>query len=143
MTLRNNDLAKIHIARKDLAMTDDSYRALLQRVTGKESASALSIAERVKVMAEFTRLGWKPKPKSKPNPHKPTNPDDWRLPRLNLIRHLWQWLHEKGQVRNADDDALQAFCGQHMEAERLEWATSPELNKCVEALKSWQRRTKQ
>jgi phage gp16-like protein len=34
-------LAKVHIAKKALAMADDSYRALLKRVAGGESAGDL------------------------------------------------------------------------------------------------------
>ena len=38
---RNKDLAKIHIAKKQLGLDDDSYRAMLQMVAGVNSAAHL------------------------------------------------------------------------------------------------------
>lgn len=136
---RRAALAKIHIAKKDLAMTDETYQALLLRLTGKESAQALSLSDLEKVLAEFKRFGWQAKPSKK----KPHAVEDWRMPRIRLIKRLWQWLHQHQQVRDASDTALLSFCQQHMQSEQLLWADSAELNKCVEALKSWQRRTQQ
>lgn len=134
---RRAALAKIHIAKKELAMTDDSYQALLLRLTGKESAQALSLPDLEKVLAEFKRFGWQPKPRKK----KPQAVEDWRMPRIRLLKRLWLWLHQHQQVRDPSDSALLSFCQQHMQAAQLLWADSAELNKCVEALKSWQRRT--
>lgn len=58
---RNPALAKIHIAKKDLAMDDDTYRAMLQAVAGVSSASALTPAGVNAVLAHLKRCGWKPK----------------------------------------------------------------------------------
>ncbi len=57
---RRADLAKIHIARKDLGLDDDDYRALLRRVTGMHSAGSLEEDERGRVLAELAKLGWRP-----------------------------------------------------------------------------------
>lgn len=64
-------LAKIHIARQQLAMDDESYRALLTRVAGVSSSRNLSDKKALAVIKEFQRLGWnaKPTPKSKGKPH--------------------------------------------------------------------------
>lgn len=59
---RNTDLAQIHIAAKALALDDATYRALLQRVAGVDSARDLNPLQRGKVLAEFRRLGWRPRP---------------------------------------------------------------------------------
>lgn len=134
---RRAALAKIHIAKKELAMTDDSYQALLQRLTGKESAQTLSLLDLEKLLAEFKRLGWRPKARKQ----KTEATEDWRMPRIRLLKRLWLWLHQHGQVRDVSDRALLSFCQQHMQATQLLWADSAELNKCVETLKSWQRRT--
>lgn len=61
MNNRNQQLSKIHIAKKDLALDDETYRALLTRVTGKSSAKDLSPLETAKVLRELERLGWKSK----------------------------------------------------------------------------------
>lgn len=60
MSNRTAMISKIHIAKKDLAMKEDSYRDMLERKTGKRSASELSLGQLDTVLAEFTRIGWKP-----------------------------------------------------------------------------------
>lgn len=57
---RNPELAKIHIAKKELAMDDDTYRSMLQAVAGVSSASALTPAGVNAVLAHLKRCGWKP-----------------------------------------------------------------------------------
>ncbi len=61
MSLSRTDLAKIHIAKKELGLDDDLYRAVLLRVTGKDSASKLNSKQATSLLAEFKSLGWKPK----------------------------------------------------------------------------------
>lgn len=39
-SFRSPLLAKIHIARKDLGLDEDTYRAVLIRITGKRSAKS-------------------------------------------------------------------------------------------------------
>ena len=56
---RARDLKLIHIARKHMAWDEDTYRAILQRITGQTSAAALTARQRQAVIDEFIRLGWK------------------------------------------------------------------------------------
>lgn len=59
-TLREKDLAKIHIAKQTLALLDDDYRAIIARMCGgKTSAADLTGLERARLLTEFKRLGWK------------------------------------------------------------------------------------
>ncbi|MBW6402055.1 regulatory protein GemA [Roseomonas sp. HJA6] len=58
-------IAKIHVAKKQLALTDDSYRDLLRRITGLESTKTMRADQLDAVLREFARLGWKPKPAMK------------------------------------------------------------------------------
>lgn len=71
MSLARATLSKIHIAKSQLNMADDIYRGLLARVAGVRSAKELNVRQAAKVIEEFERLGWKPKPsaKSKGKPH--------------------------------------------------------------------------
>lgn len=71
MSRRNTQLAKIHIARQQLGMDDESYRAMLQRVAGVRSAAALNPSQAAAVLAELQRMGFAPKPtpKSQGKPH--------------------------------------------------------------------------
>lgn len=64
--------AKIHIARQQLRMDDDSYRMMLERVAGKgiNSSTQLTPVTAAKVLHEFERLGFKAKaPKKRGKPH--------------------------------------------------------------------------
>lgn len=54
---RNTDLAKIHLAAKQLGMDDDTYRDLLQQVTGARSAKGLRPRQVAAVLQRFEQLG--------------------------------------------------------------------------------------
>ena len=57
--------AKIHIARQQLGLTDEDYRALLGRVAGVTSSKQLTERTCSRVLQELERLGFQPKPSSK------------------------------------------------------------------------------
>ena len=61
-TSRRAMVAKIKIAQKELDMDDDTYRAVLLRVTGKNSSTRLDAAELDAVLREMCRLGFVPRP---------------------------------------------------------------------------------
>ncbi|SNS40461.1 Protein of unknown function, partial [Tistlia consotensis] len=50
---RNAAIGKIKVGAKALALADDSYRALLQRLTGKTSAAELTPAQLGRVIEEL------------------------------------------------------------------------------------------
>ena len=135
MNLRSKELAKIHMAKAALGMDDDTYKALLKRITGRESAADLNLFERGNILDEFKKLGWHPKPPKQ-------SPSDWRAPRIRFIQSLWRQLCKTGMIKTPTEDALLSFCRKLMKVERLEWASSDELNKIIEALKNWQNRVK-
>jgi len=56
----------IHIGRGALGLDEDTYRDLLQGLTGKRSAKDMTHTERQAVLARFAVLGFKAKPKAKP-----------------------------------------------------------------------------
>lgn len=56
---RNRQLGRIHAGKKALRLDDDTYRALLERITGYRSAAFLSDRHRTAVLAEMGRLGFK------------------------------------------------------------------------------------
>lgn len=56
---RNRQLGRIHAGKKALGMDDDTYRCLLERVTGKRSSADMTGAQRNQVIAELVRLGFK------------------------------------------------------------------------------------
>lgn len=68
---RAASLAKIHIARKDLGLDEETYRALLREVAGVDSAADLTPTGLARVLDHLRRLGWRPKParRAKRRPH--------------------------------------------------------------------------
>lgn len=132
---RKRDLAKIHLAKKDLAMADDPYRALLRRVTGKSSAAKLSHLERAQVLSEFGRLGWKPKASDKPMKtyHKPIS---------RKVAALWSELYKVGKVQNRTDTALRQWASSTLKQEviSLDWLEPEDAATLVEGLKAWKAR---
>jgi len=143
---RRGLLAKIHMAAKDLALAEVSYRDLLERETGKRSAADCSEDQLDKAIKAFEALGWKPKRKGRRGrkqaagpglawPAGPT-PSESVRPLLGKARALWRALHDLGVVRDAGDPALAAFVRRQTRIEALEWLTPGEAYKVIEALKA-------
>lgn len=59
--VRKTHLAKIHLAKKQLGMDGDDYKKLIMRLTGAQSAGDLVLPERLLLLKELERLGFKPK----------------------------------------------------------------------------------
>lgn len=59
---RNTDLAKIHLAKKDLQIDDDQYRDILWTLCRVKTSADLDAYGRAKVLQYFRQLGWKSKP---------------------------------------------------------------------------------
>lgn len=65
---RNNALAQIHIAKAQLGMDEETYRAMLWGVARVKSAGDLDHAGRAKVLAHMKASGFKDKRAGKPRP---------------------------------------------------------------------------
>lgn len=132
--MRNASLAKIHIARKDLGLDEDSYRAILLRVAGADSAAKLGAAGHAAVLAEFQRLGWKASPKE-------FNGKRSGKPGVRLIFGLWTELGNLGLV-TPTRPALFAFVKRQTGVDNPDWLTPVDVNKVIEGLKAMRRRAK-
>ena len=126
MSVSKGVLSKIHIAKGQLGMDDDSYRALLRRVAGVESAKDLNTRQAGRLMVEFERLGFKPKPSSKAK-GKPHNfnqmPDQIRKIEALLADMGLPWAY-------ADAIAKQMF-----KVSRVAWLKKPkQLDDLIAAL---------
>lgn len=122
-------IAKIKIAQKVLAMNDDSYRALLTRVTGKDSAAALEKREMEAVLREMQRLGWKPVNPQGTRPRVASEKDRTIAKIGAILKELnlsWNYAHGMAKAMFA--------------RERVEWLDAVELHKLMQALAVYQRR---
>ncbi len=70
-SIRNRELAQIHIARSQLGMDEDAYRAVLWTVARVRSAKDLDWAGRKQVLDHLKACGFKVRPKKLATAHKP------------------------------------------------------------------------
>ena len=122
-------IAKIKIALKELAMDDDTYRALLIRVTGKNSAAALDKRGLEAVIREMQRLGWQAS-----NP--PGTPPRFASEKSRTVAKIGAMLKELGLGWNYAHGMAKSMFGRA----RVEWLNSEELHKLMQALAVYQRR---
>ena len=59
MESRRSIMAKLHIARKDLGLDEDTYRAMLQNLTGKRSSADCTDRQLMMLVAALRKRGWK------------------------------------------------------------------------------------
>lgn len=57
---RKGLIAKIHVAKQQLAMNDDVYRQFLIEITGQSSCKQMDLFQLQRVVAKMERLGFKP-----------------------------------------------------------------------------------
>ena len=119
--------AKIHIARKDLALDEEAYRGLLQRVAGVASSRDLSDRQADAVIAEMKRLGWKPKTSSR----SPAQRGD-----LRKLYALWSALH----AVPLDRKALRNWVATRFNVSAPEFLKPAQTSEAIEQLKAWQKR---
>ena len=124
-------LAKVHLAKKDLALTDESYRDRLHQVTGHRSAAECSDPQLVQVIESFKSIGWKDRPVRRGG----TRPlaDG---PQAKKARAQWLSLWNLGVIEEPGERALAAFVKRQTGREDLRFCDSAQLNKVVDGLKS-------
>lgn len=123
-------LAAIHVAKKQLGLDEDTYRAVLVRVTGKDSTRAMSEAERQRVVEEMRRRGFT----------KASNGARKRLQGrfAKKLQALWIAGWNLGIVSNRDDAALIAFVKRQTGIDHVRFVhDSDDAAKAIDALKAW------
>jgi phage gp16-like protein len=120
-------LAKIHIGKKQLGLTEVDYRLLLERITGLRSAAGMSENQRIAVLAEMQRLGFKAAPSAtKKSPHA----------HVRKVFALWGDAGRKGLLENNSRHALIAFVKRQTGVADPNWLTPDAANKVTEGLKA-------
>lgn len=127
---RRAELAKIHIGKKQLGLDGETYRDLLERVTGARSSAVLDAQQRGHVIEEMRRLGCKFQGRSERRIRASSD----RRPLLGKIYKLLEDRPAKYAVA-----ILKQMYGPGA-PDRLEWATPPQLHKVVAALNYDRRR---
>lgn len=130
-------IAKLHVAKRELGLDDETFRDVMGRVTGKRSMRDMSVDELTACVAEFRAHGFTPKRKAGRG-RKPSYGESRYLPK---IRALWLSAYELGIVRDKADEAMQAFIKRQTGLDSTRWLNHAEdADKVIEALKAWMAR---
>jgi phage gp16-like protein len=132
--LRLNGIRLVHIARRDMALTDESYRAVLERVTGLRSAGEMSAEQLGRVLDELKRLGWRPKPAAARRAGARAMAQG---PQARKARALWLTLYHLGEVTDPSEAALAHFARRQTGKDALQFLRPDEFHQLIEALKDW------
>ena len=144
---RREELAKIHIGKKDLGLSDDIYRDILWQAGRVESSADLDWQGRQRVIERYKELGWKPKAAKKAS----SSPVKGRSggvatrrpaadPQSRMIRGLWIELHKMGAVRDSSETALASYVKRMTKVAALQWLDVKQAQLVIEALKKWHKR---
>lgn len=138
MTDRNHLIRLIHVARRDLQMADDTYRAIVaQYAAGKTSSSDCDLLELETILAHLKRAGFKVR---KPTRAKPTEPRPLDMAdESKKVRALWLLLHRLGAVHDPSESALATYVRRQAGVDDLRWA-GRKMYPLIEGLKAWAKR---
>ena len=149
-TSKQHLVKMLNIAKSQLHMADESYRALLaHHASGKTSSTQLTALELQAVLDAMIKLGFKlaKKPfKADPkrlSPASSEGPKDIRA----VIRAVWVFMAKAKFLKNGSETALNSWV-QRMTAElnggigiaEVQWLQDDMATKVLESLKRWCRR---
>ncbi len=128
------------IGKRALNWDEETYRFFLKEhgakeVKGKFSATTMDIGQLSQALEVMKKKGFKPQKKSSVS-----NISDWRKKRINKITAMWIALFEAGVIRDRSEKAMISWTATITKKARLEWASSEDLNACIEGLKTWSAR---
>lgn len=125
-------IACIHVAKKQLGLDDDTYRAKLRLIVGKESTRDMSEAERQKVLDAFRKDGFKPASNRRRDGRTKLSG-----PYAAKLQALWIAGWNLGIFRERDDSALIAFVKRQTGLDAVQFLRFPDdARKAIEALKA-------
>ncbi|KWF85002.1 hypothetical protein WL94_20260 [Burkholderia cepacia] len=123
MLIAKSTIAKIHVGKSQLALTDDEYRAMLQSVAGVKSSRDLTPEGAHKLLKHMERCGFKPKRSIGRRP----KVVDSRAQRIQKIEAL---LAAAGRPWSYLDGMVKRIC----KVDRLEFCDGEMLGKLIAAL---------
>ena len=134
-TERNRKLARIHIAKRDLGLDEETYRGMLDALFGRTSAKDLTDAELDQLIEHLVAHGWDGARRARRR-RRPTLD-----PQSRKIWALWYRLEGAGAIDSASAEALAGFTARMTGKRDLAALGGKEKSKLIEALKVWLART--
>jgi phage gp16-like protein len=128
---RARDLAKIHIAKKQLAMDDATYREMLLAVAGVDSAAKLTADGRRAVLAHLYRSGFSSK-RSRIYKGRPDMDAQAGTGKQAMLKKIEAYLAEAGRSWAYAHAMAKRMSAKKVE--RIQWCTPADLHKIIAAL---------
>ena len=128
---RNRLLGQIHAMAKELGLSDESYRDVIERVAGKRSAALVQDDKLYAVVQEFQRLGAGRKSQGTGKGKRPVADS----PMAMRCRALWLNLWHLDELGNGTEEALAAFVKRQTGREDLRFCNAEQLSDVIEGLK--------
>lgn len=125
--------AQIHIAKSQLGLDDETYRAVLEGATGKTSSAAMNERELKTALQAFKDRGFKSRP--------PRKAKGSATLEEKLVA-VWRDMGSAGLLNNPSDAALRSYVrrqtGNRYEAPQF--CDNRTLIRLIESLKQWRKR---
>lgn len=137
------DIKRIHIAKSSLGMDDDTYRAVILRISRGRTASSkeLTDAERMAVMKHMRACGFTLRSQKQQGTAIITRPE------MTKLRAMWWRLSKQAAVtppgdHAACDEAIAAWAKRQLSTDspplqHIRFATPEQWQRMVEAMKQW------
>lgn len=134
MPLSRSKLALIHIAKAQLGMADDTYRALLRELANVDSGKELDETGFEAVIGHFEKLGFKTRRQQRSFGNRPgmATPEQ-----VEFIRNLW-----KQYTGHEDETSLNHWLENKFRITALRFANRGAAHQALVALKAMVRRKK-
>ncbi|HRJ61021.1 MAG TPA: regulatory protein GemA, partial [Azospirillaceae bacterium] len=158
---RQRDIRAIHAMRRELALAEDSYRAIIARMTaGRVGSSAdMTPDERRRLLDELRRLGAgkktaprktanrrdgpltpAPSPARGEGRNRPFRPANTK--QQAMIRGLWLELAALGAFKDASEAALADYVRRQAKVDALQFVSADMAQSVIGGLKGWLARVK-
>lgn len=143
-SVRTHQIKLIHIAKRDLALSDEDYRAAVRLISGgrTDSSGHMTAPERERLLRHFRQnCGWKPKPpdRRRYSPASRNKPAGEKT-QADKIRAMWISLGKAGVVTSPTEDSLGRFCYRLTKKRSPDWLTHSDAVTVIQALESWAQR---
>lgn len=140
-------IAKIHIAKKQLCLDDETYRQLLATAAnGKSSCKDMAKYELENVLDVLKTKGFKPLKKKSTKRLSPKS-GKAKHAEIDKIRAIWITMHKHGFLRDGSEDALDAYTkrmtvrlNKGIGLDAVNWLNPFLASRLLEVLKQWHKR---
>lgn len=143
--MTNDQLTRlIHIAKSQLKLDDDTYRAMLVTATGKDSCRKMHHYELKTAYDAFVERGFKRSFKKHKQRVKPRLNGQDKAAEIGKIRAIWITMHQQGFIVDSSEEALNKFVQRQTKrlnngigVNELGWLDGELAYRVLESLKQW------